>query len=88
MNNKWSSRPAAPQAHGEGQLVRRVRLAQAAALVLLACATQTSVAAAPDWLRAQVGAPLPAHDETTNAIMLYSDTVLTVLPNGTMRRRQ
>jgi hypothetical protein len=43
-------------------------------------------ASAPDWMHAQVGAPLPAHDEKTNAVELYSETVLTVEPNGKITR--
>ena len=42
---------------------------------------------APDWVRAQVVASLPAHDEDTNAVLLYSDTVLSVQKDGRMQRR-
>jgi hypothetical protein len=41
---------------------------------------------APAWMHAQVNAPLPAHDEKTNAVLLYSETVLTVQPNGKIKR--
>jgi transglutaminase-like putative cysteine protease len=34
---------------------------------------------APAWMHAQVNAPLPAHDEKTDAILLYSETDVTVL---------
>ena len=33
---------------------------------------------APDWMRALVNAPLPAHDENTDAILLYSEHNVTV----------
>jgi hypothetical protein len=40
----------------------------------------------PDWLRAQVAVPVPTHDEQTNAVAMYAETVLTVQPNGKMTR--
>jgi hypothetical protein len=52
--------------------VLEVRLAQAAS--------------APEWMHAQVGTPLPAHDEKTNAVELYAETVLTVEPDGKITR--
>jgi hypothetical protein len=41
---------------------------------------------APAWMHAQLTAPVPAHDEKTDAVLLYSDTILTVQPNGKVRR--
>ncbi len=41
---------------------------------------------APPWLHAQVGAPVPAHDENTDAVQMYSEVVLTVQPNGRITR--
>jgi hypothetical protein len=40
----------------------------------------------PDWLRAQVSAPLPAHDEKTIAVALYVETILTAQSNGRLKR--
>jgi hypothetical protein len=37
-------------------------------------------------MRAQVAAPLPAHDDKTNAVELYAETVVTVAPDGTINR--
>src|SRR5690242_161572 len=45
-----------------------------------------TAAGAPDWMRAQAGAPVPAHDEETNAVVLYSEVELTVLAPGKMKR--
>lgn len=42
----------------------------------------------PDWLRAQVTLPIPEHAEDTNAIEVYSDTVLTVQPSGKTSRQE
>ena len=36
-------------------------------------------ASAPQWMHALVNAPLPAHDEKTDAVLLYSETNVTVL---------
>jgi hypothetical protein len=43
-------------------------------------------ASAPEWMRAQVSAPVPAHDDETDAVVLYSETELTVLAPGKMKR--
>ena len=34
---------------------------------------------APGWMHALVNAPLPAHDEKTNAVLLYSETTVNVI---------
>ena len=34
---------------------------------------------APGWMHAQVNAPLPAHDEKTDAVLLYSEKTVTVV---------
>ena len=48
--------------------------------------TAMAAASAPDWMHAQVGVPVPAHDEETNAVVLYSETGLVVLAPGKMKR--
>jgi len=40
----------------------------------------------PQWVQAQVNAPIPAHDEKTSGVLLYSETVLNVRPNGKLQR--
>ncbi|MEO8019579.1 MAG: DUF3857 and transglutaminase domain-containing protein [Pseudomonadota bacterium] len=45
-----------------------------------------ATANAPDWMRAQLSAQLPAQDEETNAVVLYSEIQLTVLAVGKMKR--
>jgi hypothetical protein len=40
---------------------------------------------APAWIHAQAGAALPAHDEKTNAVVLYAETIITVQPNGKIK---
>jgi len=39
----------------------------------------------PSWMREAATAPLPAHDEKTDAVMLYSEEVISVQPNGKIR---
>lgn len=40
---------------------------------------------APAWMHAQVSAPLPAHDEKTEAVLLYSENILNVQGNGKIK---
>ena len=49
-------------------------------------ASAALAASAPDWMQAQVAAPVPAHDEEANAVMLYSETELIVQGPGKMKR--
>ena len=47
---------------------------------LLACVPQSAAGGdAPQWMHALVSAPLPAHDEKTDAVLLYSEKTVTVL---------
>jgi transglutaminase-like putative cysteine protease len=66
------------------------RLAKLLGVALAACAclhvSSASAANAPEWMRAQLNAPLPAHDEETDAVALYSETELTVEAPGKMKR--
>jgi hypothetical protein len=41
---------------------------------------------APAWMHAHAGDGLPPHDEKTSAVVLFADSVLTVQPDGRMRR--
>jgi hypothetical protein len=43
---------------------------------------------APQWMRALVNAPLPAHDEKTDAVVLYSEDILSVQGNGKIKRTE
>jgi hypothetical protein len=54
-----------------------------AALLSLAAASRARASdQAPDWMHAVVNAPLPPHNEKTNAILLYSEDVTAVQPGG------
>ena len=60
-------------------------------LTLAVCVGAGTVARAsdaPDWMRSQVNAPVPAHDEKTNAVEMYSETLVTVLSEDEVRVRE
>src|SRR5438445_8460516 len=51
------------------------------ALVVMGCLAGVPPCAAgdaPAWMHALVSAPLPAHDEKTDAVLLYSERIVTV----------
>jgi hypothetical protein len=43
-------------------------------------------AEAPAWMRSQLATPLPAHDDKTEAAVLFNESVVTVQPNGKIKR--
>jgi hypothetical protein len=49
---------------------------------LLPVAPGAQAADAPAWMHALTSAPLPSHDEKTEAVVLYFEEILTVQPNG------
>src|SRR5580698_9957953 len=52
----------------------------------LACAPQALAGGdAPQWMHALVNAPLPAYDEKTDAVLLYSETNVTVVSTDKIR---
>jgi transglutaminase-like putative cysteine protease len=69
-----------------------IRAAIIAWMLLVSCVAFASSASAdaPAWMHAAATAPLPAHDEKTDAVLLYAEDVTTVQPNGkikNLRRR-
>jgi hypothetical protein len=53
---------------------------------VMACAPQAAAGGdAPQWMHALVSAPLPSYDEKTDAVLLYSDTNVTVLSADRIR---
>src|SRR2546428_8773902 len=53
---------------------------------LLAAVPEARCGDAPQWMHAVANATLPEHDEKTNAILLYSEDVLSVQPNGKIKK--
>jgi hypothetical protein len=41
---------------------------------------------APAWMHTAAGASLPTYDEKTNAVLIYSEDIVTVIPNGRKKR--
>jgi Domain of Unknown Function with PDB structure (DUF3857)/Transglutaminase-like superfamily len=83
MNNKLScNRARRAQASSR---IPRLRSAWAAVCAWCVCCISglasppAAVADAPQWMHAVVNAPLPAHDEKTDAILLYSETNVNVV---------
>lgn len=57
--------------------------------VAITALTQARMAAAmtvPPWVQGQVSAPTPEHDEKQDAVLLYSESILTAQTNGKLRR--
>lgn len=78
--NRWAA--------AEAIKAMRPRIRWFAALVLFCgCGTLHTVRAAdaPQWMHALVSAPLPPHDEKTDAILLYSEEILNVQSNGKIK---
>src|SRR5215469_1937030 len=82
MNSKSSCNPALPRLQTERLVVI------AAAFFALACgfAPIASAGDAPAWMHALTGAPLPPHDEKTDVVILYSEQILVVQPNGKIKK--
>src|SRR5271169_5793735 len=63
----------------------RVLFAAWIAACLVAFAPQAAGGDAPPWMHALVNAPLPAYDEKTDAVLLYSEIHVTVVSTDKMR---
>jgi hypothetical protein len=60
--------------------MRQLCLFLACSILWLFAPLQTAIAGdAPGWMHALVSAPLPAHNEKTDAVLLYSERTVTVL---------
>ena len=75
----------------QGQLPRvskGVRMRSAAVVSLFVCMAGLAPACradAPSWMHALTSAPMPPHDEKDEAVVLYSEEILTVQPNGKIK---
>jgi hypothetical protein len=87
MKNRSFFQPMHPPHRTELNHRHHSALWTLAALLAAAFTTAPLASAgdAPSWLRAQVTAPVPSHDEKTEAVLLYSETVLTVQSNGKIK---
>jgi transglutaminase-like putative cysteine protease len=70
-----------------GVLTGQATIAALAGLIASVLGTSPAFAAeAPKWMHALTGVALPAYHERTEAVELYSDTSITVQPNGKIKR--
>src|SRR5579859_3536046 len=74
MNNKSSCYPAPARPATE----ERLRIVLLAAVCLLTAARPALAGDAPQWMHAAASAPLPAHDEKTDAVLLYAEETVNV----------
>jgi len=87
MNNKSCfSREPLRQAIDLGAfLYPRLLLCAAIWMLLPGLSPHVLAGDAPQWMHALTNAPLPNHDDKTDAVLLFSEEVLNVQPNGKMR---
>jgi hypothetical protein len=87
MRNKSSCNPEAPvraidsNPLSVGWFIVRwfiARMCALSILCLLAFPTRAVASEAPQWMHAVASAPLPAHDDKTDAILLYSEKLVNV----------
>src|SRR5215471_7232437 len=74
MNNRLCSNPA-PQRQGVSMKARTVLLI---ATCLLGACTLSIAGDAPQWMHSAASAPVPDHDEKTDAVLLYSEKTVSV----------
>lgn len=86
MRSRWYSLRVMPPAGTDMRARNVVEPLLLSALLGVASAPVAVGAAAPAWMHALVGATIPAHDEKTNAVLMYSEVGLTVRPNGKISR--
>jgi len=75
MNNRLSCNPAAP---AQATDLRRTGILLSIGLCLLTAPRLAQAGDAPSWMHAVASAPLPAHDDKTDAVLLYSDQAIIV----------
>src|SRR5450432_4824616 len=75
------------QAHPQRQINSRwTGIVAVAALAFSLMAAPSNYANdAPAWMHGLASVPLPEHDDKTDAVLLYSEYVLTVQPNGKIK---
>src|SRR5579859_947049 len=75
MNNRSYCNPREP---APGIDWRRVRILLCAALCVIGWPRHAHAGDAPAWMHAAATAPLPAHDEKTDAVLLYEERTVNV----------
>jgi Domain of Unknown Function with PDB structure (DUF3857) len=84
MNNRLSCNQAPPLPASR----RRLPMALLSSVLYILALANTGVAAdVPPWMHALVSTPLPAHDEKTDAVLLYSEQNVTVISADKIREQ-
>ncbi len=78
MNSKWFCSRAERRRGTRHGTAARFLAVLTFGVVCLVCSARAA-ADAPGWVHALVNAPLPAHDEKTDAVLLYSEKTVTVV---------
>src|SRR6202521_15798 len=76
MNNRLCCSPAQPRR--VINMRRKLIYFTLCAMGCLAGGARSAAGDAPGWMHALVSVPLPAHDEKTDVLLLYSDRIVTV----------
>jgi Domain of Unknown Function with PDB structure (DUF3857)/Transglutaminase-like superfamily len=88
MNSKLFSSKA-PLQQASNRPMRRARLVliltSLAAVLVVNVRSAEANSDAPSWMHGLVSAPLPKYDEKTEAVVLYSEEILTVQADGKMK---
>src|ERR1700721_47267 len=82
MNNRSSCNPAAP---AQATDLRRTGILLSIGLCLLTAPRLAQAGDAPGWMHALASAPLPAHDDKTDAVLLYEEVNVNVVSAGKMK---
>ena len=85
MNNRSFCSQDQLQRHSKWRVRAAGFAAAAMAAGALLCSRPAAGAEAPGWMRALASTAIPAHDEKTDAVLLYTEEILTVQPNGKMK---
>ena len=84
MNNKLSCKPGQQLPASKRRLPTVVLQTL---LCLLVLGGSAAAANAPDWMRALVSAPLPVHEEKTDAVLLYEERNITVVSTDKIKEQ-
>src|SRR5579863_7902490 len=85
MTSKLSCSPPQRPPAINRPVLRILARASLGAMIALLGVPVAAAADAPQWMHAQVNAPLPAYDEKTDAVLLYSETNVTVVSADKIR---
>lgn len=87
MKKRWSLHRTPPRLGNQRRRPWRVGTWSALAALCALCYGQITAAdSVPPWVQAQVSVPVPPHDASDGAALLYADTTVTVQSDGKLRK--